>query len=77
LNLFKFFLIPHFGRVRKRLQLINIYPNHEVIITTLSACAEDHELCPWMNAQNIVEYSRTEALLLRRISPPGDNPPKL
>jgi hypothetical protein len=22
----------------------------------LSACAEDHELCPWMNAQNIVEY---------------------
>jgi hypothetical protein len=22
----------------------------------LSACAEDHELCPWMNAQNIAEY---------------------
>jgi hypothetical protein len=22
----------------------------------LSACAEDHELCSWMNAQNIAEY---------------------
>jgi hypothetical protein len=34
MNLFNIALTPHFGRVRKRLQLINIYPNHEVIITT-------------------------------------------
>jgi len=33
-NLFNFALIPNFGGVRKRFQLINIYPNHEVIITT-------------------------------------------
>jgi hypothetical protein len=34
MNLFNFALIPNFGGVRKRFQLINIYPNHEVIITT-------------------------------------------
>ena len=34
MNLFNIALTPNFGRVRKRFQLINIYPNHEVIITT-------------------------------------------
>jgi len=24
--------------------------------TVLSACAEDHRLCLWMNAQNVTEY---------------------
>jgi len=31
-----FFLITNFGRVQKGFQLINIYPNNEVIITTSS-----------------------------------------
>ena len=42
----------------------------------LSACAEDRGLCPWMNAQNVAKYFSTEVLLLRRISPSADNPPK-
>jgi hypothetical protein len=36
MNLLNFTLTPNFGRVRKRFQLTNIYPNHEVIITTYS-----------------------------------------
>jgi hypothetical protein len=24
--------------------------------SSLSACAEDRGLCPWMNAQNVAEY---------------------
>jgi hypothetical protein len=34
LNLFDFYLITNFDRVRKRFHLFNFYPRHEVIITT-------------------------------------------
>jgi hypothetical protein len=33
----------------------------------LSACAEDHGLCPWMNAQNVAESFR-----YRSIDAPAD-----
>jgi hypothetical protein len=31
------------------------HPCHRSLFS-LSACAEDRGLCPWMNAQNIAEY---------------------
>jgi hypothetical protein len=30
--------------------------NDSSVYVHLSACAEDHRLCLWMNAQNVAEY---------------------
>jgi len=38
-----------------------------VYLCTLSACAEDHGLCPWMNAQNVAE-----SFTYRSIDAPAD-----
>jgi hypothetical protein len=38
-----------------------------VVKGVLSACAEDHGLCPWMNAQNVAE-----SFTYRTIDAPAD-----
>jgi hypothetical protein len=32
------------------------------LVLNLSACAEDHGLCPWMNAQNVTQYLTERSL---------------
>ena len=65
--------IDHLGH-QKQLEDWQLHQAREAV--RLSAYAEYHGLCPWMNAYSVSKTSSAYGFMLRRISLLADNPPK-